>query len=1674
MDTNLGAIPLSADILVKANIGLWAFELDEGKAPRMYVDEAMLGLIGLTEQISPEETYHAWYDHIDEGSYGLVAESVEKMTAGEHAEVQYPWHHPNGETWMVRCGGVRNFDYTAGVRIEGTHQNVTSVVRFDEKELKRLKTQALEIEKSKLREEMLSYVSDQNPDADKFVDFISRRITEISGCDQVIFLDKNGNKSVYNTLGTETVPDSLCANCPFERCWGNEKYGDGGIIVMNDCQEGYMGEAVHPECPVKSSIIQQVFADDKLVGWLNVNYLKDYHTFSPNGIDTMKTVSAYFGLLLERINAKKAEEERTVRDLAEKEYRWEREITETLVSEYTSVYYVDLVTGEMQITKLREDVRSKFGDRFYQGIKFSDALNTWISSEIHNSDVEEIKAFASAEYIRSLLRTQNTFKKVYRVGTDDNFRYFEMKLVKVNPETEATAIVLGIADRDAEIRTQQQEEIKRQRNLEIIEILASEYSSVYYIDLTTDELNPYTMNAETESEFGQIFNSGITYSEAFRLYVEKLIYPEDQAMMLEAGSLENIRRELHSQKTFLTTYRSSDNKYSEMKFVKVGGEADEPVAVALGFAEKDEEIRAEKQRSIEQQRYNAVVKALSSEYSSIYFANVDENILMPYASSRRIAGKFGEEAFNGMSYTQAAEAYIQYACSPESQSELRKALSPEYIKDQLSEKQYFTFIYQNEKGEYCEMKCVHADDRTEAFNIVVGFAVKDKEIRALQEAEEERQRNTEIIEILASEYSSVYYIDLTTDGLNPYTMNEETETSFGSVFRGGITYSEAYKLYVDKLIFPEDKAMMLKAGSIENIRRELAGKKTFLTTYRSADNKYSEMKFVKVGGDYDEPVAVALGFAEKDEEIRQEQAAEAERQMNFDIIEILASEYTSVYYIDLTTDGLNPYTMNAETETTFGSVFRSGITYSEAYRLYVDKLIFSEDKPMMLKAGAIGNIMKELRTKKTFLTTYRNAEGHYSEMKFVKVGNEEGTPTAVALGFADKDAELRAKLEEERVLQRNIDIIEILASEYTSVYYIDMTTDELDPYTMNEQTETQFGEIFRSGIKYSDAFKLYVDKLVYPEDKAMMLKAGSVYNILNELAGKKTFLTQYRNAAGEYCEMKFVKVGDDENPESVALGFSNKDEEIRDELARKEKQAMDQAVISGLSDDFGCVVYTSFDEFDEVHYRFDPLFEKHIDGWSKINDFKVRLERLTNTIMHPEDRDAFWAATRPAVVREAIDKDGVYYVNFRTLIDGEETYYQAKFVRDEIHPETNVIAGFHNVDAETKREMEALEQAKAASRAKTDFLFNMSHDIRTPMNAIIGFTSMAMRDADNPERVRENLKKVQLSGNMLLSLINDILDMSRIESGKATLNEVSADMEAVFTNIQPVMANLAASKDIALSFEFRNIRDRFVYADTARVDRIMINLVSNAVKYTEGNGRVEVLCEQLKGAMPGFGLYRFTVKDNGIGMSEEFQKQMFEEFAREENSTISGIQGTGLGLPLAKKLAEMMSGRITCESRQGVGSTFFVTVPFRLQTEEDIAAESSQEQHAEAVDFNGKKVLLVEDNELNREIALDILENEGILVETAVNGEEAVRAVSEKGTDYYDFVLMDIQMPVMNGYEATTKIRKLYPDAVLPIIALSANAFEEDRQKSIAAGMNDHVAKPIKVDELKSVMAKFL
>ena len=1362
-------------------------------------------------------------------------------------------------------------------------------------------------------------------------------------------------------------------------------------------------------------------------------------------------------------------QEVNLRERQESKRRTE-EIIRGFTEEYDAAYCCRTSDDSYIVLKNVNSVDSRIG----QNPSGTEAVRSYVSHYVHPDDVQLFDSvFADLSDPDKGIPLGGTRSFEYRVKADGEYYWYRLTLRRVTD----VEILIGFKNCDSEvidsIATEQ---------------LIRDYDALYIADLNKGTVRPVrssrvsaegSIREKTDySKLGLAFAD--TVAQEFR---DEWVRFSDTAYMKKYMADDDHREYIYE----LPGAKKTMRRLSIDVLERIDGEA---AVVMFSFMGIDEKRASQIELENRAKRAMSVISAMAEDFDYINSTNMSTGEITRYAASDkfyRVESKINPDIRG----KDRLEVFLKTIIHPDEWERFQRLISDENLKKELAKNPVYKFecltVSPEGKEEWYRFKFAYMPDEPDLR--IMGMLNIDDNVRREQELAVAQERsklenveqNLKIIDGLASEYTSVYYIDLDTDGLTPYAMNEETETTFGSVFRSGITYSEAYKLYVDKLIYGEDRQMMLKAGSIKNIRDELKNKKTFITLYRSADNKYSEMKFVKVEENEDRVKAVALGFAEKDEEIRHEQQIEAERQMNFDIIEILASEYSSVYYIDLTTDGLNPYTMNASTESEFGEIFRSGIRYSEAYRLYVDELVLPEDKQMMLKAGSIGNIMQELKNKKTFLTTYRSSEGHYSEMKFVKVGDETGLPTAVALGFADKDAELRAKQEESRILQRNIDIIEILASEYTSVYYIDLTTDELDPYTMNAETESEFGQIFRSGIKYSDAYKLYVDSLVYGEDKQMMLKAGSIYNILKELENKKTFLTTYRsdnNGLPRYCEMKFVKVGDDKNPQAVALGFADKDDEIRAEMLRREKAERDMAVIAGLSDDFGCVVYTGYEDHDEVHYRFDPVFEEHIPGWSKINDFDERLDTLTRTLVHPDDRQYFYNSTRADVVKEALRNQSAYYVNFRLLVDGEIIYYQVKFARDPVSADNNVIAGFHNVDVETRREMQALDEAEAANKAKSNFLFNMSHDIRTPMNAIIGFTNMAIKYSDDPVKLKECLDKTQTASNLLLSLINSILDMSRIESGRAHLDEARGDVYLSFAAIESTMQELARSKNIDLDMKVENVTDRYVLCDFNRCNRVFINLISNAIKYTNSGGWVKVRGTQLGHAENGYGLYRYTIEDNGIGMSEEFQKHVFEEFTREKNSTVSGIQGTGLGLSVCKAFVTLMSGTIECESRQGVGSKFTVTVPFKLQqgreyhdpeTKTLINADTGEE----AVSLDGKVTLLVEDNEMNREIAVEILGEAGVIVEEATDGSEAVQLLHDKGPDYYDFILMDIQMPVMNGYEATREIRKMYPKSNIPIIAVSANAFEEDRRASLEAGMNAHVAKPIVIHELMHTIREF-
>lgn len=387
----------------------------------------------------------------------------------------------------------------------------------------------------------------------------------------------------------------------------------------------------------------------------------------------------------------------------------------------------------------------------------------------------------------------------------------------------------------------------------------------------------------------------------------------------------------------------------------------------------------------------------------------------------------------------------------------------------------------------------------------------------------------------------------------------------------------------------------------------------------------------------------------------------------------------------------------------------------------------------------------------------------------------------------------------------------------------------------------------------------------------------------------------------------------------------------------------------------------------------------------------------------------------------------------------------------------------------------ALERAEQASRSKSAFLSNMSHDIRTPMNAIIGFTNLARQSADDPDKTRDYLTKIQTSSAHLLALINDVLEMSRIESGKIELDDGPCNLPELAKGLYTMTAPLAEEKRQTLSLNLSGMADEDVVCDKLRLEQVLLNLLSNAVKYTPDGGAIELRIAQSGRGEDGRGHYSFHVRDNGIGMTPEFAARVFDAFEREKTSTVSGIQGTGLGMAITKRIVDLMGGTIDVITTPGAGSEFVVRVDYALAPKDAHRQGAERDETAEDA-FSGKRLLLVDDMAINREIASAVLEMNGFLVEEADDGTKAVELVKNSEPGYYAAVLMDIQMPVMNGYEAARAIRKLEQPQLskIPIIAMTANAFEEDRKAAFDAGMNGHVPKPIDVDALMETLRTVL
>lgn len=544
-------------------------------------------------------------------------------------------------------------------------------------------------------------------------------------------------------------------------------------------------------------------------------------------------------------------------------------------------------------------------------------------------------------------------------------------------------------------------------------------------------------------------------------------------------------------------------------------------------------------------------------------------------------------------------------------------------------------------------------------------------------------------------------------------------------------------------------------------------------------------------------------------------------------------------------------------------------------------------------------------------------------------------------------------------------------------------------------------------------------------------------------------------------------------------------------LREAENERHQREMLQALSIDYSIVCFFDLDSGDGVTIRvnqsgrgiFGNIFGDFVSMDLCMNDY-------IDTVVHEDDRETMRCAVNKERLAKELSERSIFYTNYRAVHDGAILYCELKAVRagawDENH---GVVLGLRSVDEETRNEMEqkellegALIQANRANNAKSVFLSNMSHDIRTPMNAIIGFTSMAISHIDNKELTSEYLEKIKQSSNHLLSLINNVLDMSRIESGKMQIEEEHCMLSDILEQLTDMVHEDIRRKELTFDIDTSGVKDFAVYCDKLKLSQILLNLIGNSVKYTQAGDSISVKVTEAPAAAFGYASYEFKIKDTGIGMSEEFAAHIFEPFEREKNTTTGGIEGTGLGMSITKNFVDMMNGTIDVKSKPGVGTEITVSLNFRLSGS-DIASNAKPD--GTVCTFGMPKavksgveslkdghILLVEDNVLNQEIAEFILKDAGFKTDIAENGQVAVDMLLNSEPGYYKLVLMDIQMPVMDGYEATRTIRNFENKSLasIPIFAMTANAFVEDKQEALRAGMNGHIAKPIDVKEFIKIV----
>ena len=1088
-------------------------------------------------------------------------------------------------------------------------------------------------------------------------------------------------------------------------------------------------------------------------------------------------------------------------------------------------------------------------------------------------------------------------------------------------------------------------------------------------------------------------------------------------------------------------------------------------------------------------------------------------------------------------------------------------------------------------------------------------------------AEAESSEYSEIADALSGTYECIFYVNILDDTFDSFhadrLMDKLHESVNGRDFFFEMIASLRRNLYADDLEVVMH--FMEKGAFLRRLEENMSAAVEYRLVIDGVPQFY-RMKVIKSSKDENHVIVAVENI---DSEVTKAIAQRQEMDRNNRVIESLASDFDFVNYVTL---GENA-SMDVVVTYRASSVLLKAIPgwsseklFSKRMDLLLKHLVCDSDKDYFREQTNRDKIVEDLKLESILHINFKiklNGKDVCYQMKIIADKDDLGNLKGIVFGLHSVDEEIKKQMEIQANLKQNLEIIDILSEDYSSLFFFNFEDGSSGVLSVSNAIKDSVNKLFSSCEKLEDVFKAFVLAQAHPDDREMLLGLASRDYVARQLAHQKRFTVVFRHLYGseyKYTRLVFAKAEAVNEPAKlVAVGFVEVDALYR---AETEHQENIERIIS-LSDQFETIYDVNIDtglfSVSEKGGKFKDVNSD--DEYHEVDFFKVA-EQIIYQVVFKDDQKKVLACSSRENVLKRLHHEKSFFLDYRHVVADKPVWYRMKVTKmGDWTKSHRMLVGIFDNDIVYRKEMEqqvaleqALEMAKSASRAKTMFLNNMSHDIRTPMNAIIGYTELATIHIGNKEQVRNFLGKIELSSNHLLSLINDVLDMSRIESGKLNLNEKLEHLPEIIHTLKDIVQADINAKNLQFFANSIGVHNEDVVCDRLRLNQVLLNVISNAIKYTPAGGAIWFSLEQKEGPSSGFGAYVFTIRDSGIGMSADFLPKIYDAFTRVNSSTVSGIQGTGLGMAITKNIVDMMDGTIDVKSKENEGTEVVLNFKFKLVEKSlnldsvkvlsgknilvvdddvdscksvssvfrnlgivtdccnsgaealkkvenakakgfrydaflidwrmpdmngmkttqlirdtlgddvlvivmsayewsDIEVQATQVGvhnfiskplflsdatetllqsfglvHTDApvsdkkVDFEGKKVLLVDDNELNREIAEEILLDCGVEVTTLCDGAKALEYMKNASPGDCDLIFMDVQMPIMDGYEATRRIRKLADKraANIPIIAMTANAFADDRQAALDAGMNEHVAKPVNVNKIRDVLSRFL